>query len=294
MSQDSFKTKISLKETSVTKEILLICLSVIAHVRFNGEIWRSQAGGAAGAMQSLPQSLTTATPSSFLSFPSLAPYLSIRAHFWAQRSSVWGVPEMLTAIAALYTGLCSREDIFWYRCIFEFNTELHMRAWSSLDVILEVFNFYNTSTSLGMNSDLKYSFWWHILIALQLFLKLLWVPFLCRVSFFHRLLRHSLNQMALRYHGDGRPYYYGWPLSFGLGQPCLTIEKRICCVCAGIHAGVLQPYARCWAQIKPRILNRKAWRIKKPNVQMPLSEAQLISWCCHQRPWHHELLLQGE
>ena len=32
MSQDSFKTKISLKE------ILLICLSVIAHVRFNGEI----------------------------------------------------------------------------------------------------------------------------------------------------------------------------------------------------------------------------------------------------------------
>lgn len=81
MSQDSFKTKISLKETSVTKEILLICLSVIAHMGFNGEIWRSQAGGAAGAMQSLPQSLTTATPSSFLSFPSLAPYLSIRAHF---------------------------------------------------------------------------------------------------------------------------------------------------------------------------------------------------------------------
>lgn len=37
------------------------------------------------------------------------------------------------------------------------------------------------------------------------------------------------------------------------------------------------PHVRWWVRIKLWILNHKAQRIKKSNVQMPLSEAQLIS-----------------
>lgn len=37
------------------------------------------------------------------------------------------------------------------------------------------------------------------------------------------------------------------------------------------------PHVRWWVQIKLQIRNHKAGRIKKSNLQMPLSEAQLIS-----------------
>lgn len=54
------------------------------------------------------------------------------------------------------------------------------------------------------------------------------------------------------------------------------------------------PCVSWWVQIKLGGLNHKAGSIKKSNVQMPRSEAQLISWHRHQHPWHHEFHLQGK
>lgn len=129
------------------------------------------------------------------------------------------------------SGFSVTEDFYRYKSI-DFCVWLLSFMWEPNQAWMSV-TFLMQATSPQMNSALKYSFWWHILIALQLFLKLLWVLCLCCLYIFHRLLEDSLNQTVLRYHGDGW-HYYGWPLSFGLGQQWLEIEGSIGCFCVRV------------------------------------------------------------
>lgn len=174
-------------------------------------------------------------PLSLLSFPSLVQqYFSFRAWPWVVLGTqfcqrLWGCwwaqfqhPAPVFSVTEDFYRYKSIDFCVW---LLSFMWEPN-QAWTSLTFLMQ-------ATSPQMNSALKYSFWWHILIALQLFLKLLWVLCLCCLYIFHRLLEHSLNQMVLRYHGDGW-HYYGWPLSFGLGQQWLTIEKSIGCFCVRV------------------------------------------------------------
>lgn len=53
-------------------------------------------------------------------------------------------------------------------------------------------------------------------------------------------------------------------------------EEHLLFLCQDVWV-FYSPHARWWVQIKLWILNHKAGRIKKSNVQMPLSETPLIS-----------------
>lgn len=238
----SIKTKILWNETLERNGITEIFPSTISHIHLNGDTWRDQQEGAACCRckdmceNSDPKMWQLQCPS-FPSFPSLPLPSNISApepdpgQCWAPRKvrgfgAADGQNYKLSA-----SGFSVTEDFYRYKSI-DFCVWLLSFVWEPNQAWISV-TFLMQATSPQMNSALKYSFWWHILIALQLFLKLLWVLCLCCLYIFHRLLEHSLNQMGLRYHGDVW-HYYGWPLSFGLGQQWLAIEGSIGCFCVRV------------------------------------------------------------